>query len=208
MATPYGILGKRGLFLRDAEVVERMSFIDAVVFDKTGTLTAREAWSMRFEGAPLSTHERSLVRSIARNSTHPLSAVLYADLKAPLKEVEKVAEVAGQGVSGKAEGLLVTLGSAPFVKAPPCMPEQGEAVVHLSIEGMYRGFFAIRKQARTGMGDSVRAVSLKATTHLVTGDVTVDPEVARMFDPAHIVTGCTPAEKAEFVKGLQASATG
>lgn len=37
------LLGKRGLFLRDAEVVERMAHVDTVVFDKTGTLTAREA---------------------------------------------------------------------------------------------------------------------------------------------------------------------
>src|SRR5690606_33852367 len=82
------LLGVQGLFLRDADVVERLAGIDAVVFDKTGTLTAREAWGMRFNGAPLSGHERALIRSVARNSTHPLSAVLYSGLKAPVVPVE------------------------------------------------------------------------------------------------------------------------
>lgn len=53
------------------------------------------------------------------------------------------------------------------------------------------------------MGDSVRDVHLGAATYLVTGDLTVDPEVAAMFTPEHTVTGCTPAEKAKFVKQLQ-----
>lgn len=209
LSMPFGyghtirLLGKRGLFLRDAEVVERMSFIDAVVFDKTGTLTAREAWDMRFTGAPLSEHERSLVRSLARNSTHPLSAVLYSGLKAPLKEVGNVNEIPGQGISGTADGVEVTLGSASLMDAPTFTPEKGEAVVHVALDGRHRGHFIVRKQARAGMGDSVRDVHLGAATYLVTGDLTVDPEVAAMFTPEHTVTGCTPAEKAKFVKQLQ-----
>ncbi|HQW41736.1 MAG TPA: HAD-IC family P-type ATPase, partial [Flavobacteriales bacterium] len=44
------LMGKKGLFLRDAEVVERMAHVDTVVFDKTGTLTAREAHEVRWHG--------------------------------------------------------------------------------------------------------------------------------------------------------------
>lgn len=198
------LLGRRGLFLRDAEVVERMSFVDAVVFDKTGTLTAREAWNMQWHGAPLSAHERSLVRSLARNSTHPLSAVLHAGLKAPLLEAAEVAETAGQGIAGKVDGIAVAIGNATFAKAAAFTPAKGEALVHVSLGGRHRGRFAIRKQARSGIGQSVLTLRDRTATFLLTGDTSVDPEVAAMFAPESIVTGCTPAEKAAFVKHLQA----
>ncbi|MBK6754237.1 MAG: heavy metal translocating P-type ATPase [Flavobacteriales bacterium] len=55
------LLGKQGLFLRDAEVVERMAHVDMVVFDKTGTLTAREAHEVEWHGPPLDARDRSLV---------------------------------------------------------------------------------------------------------------------------------------------------
>jgi Cu+-exporting ATPase len=69
------LMGKKGLFLRDAEVVERMAHVDTVVFDKTGTLTAREAHEVM--ARPESLVDRGiagLVRSLVRNSTHPLSS--------------------------------------------------------------------------------------------------------------------------------------
>lgn len=41
-------------------------------------------------------------------------------------------------------------------------------------------------------------------THLLTGDLAVDPEVAAVFAPHQLHTGCSPADKARFVQGLQA----
>ncbi|MBK7946894.1 MAG: HAD-IC family P-type ATPase [Flavobacteriales bacterium] len=70
------LMGKRGLFLRDSEVVERMAHVDTVILDKTGTLTAREAHEVEWNGPALSQEEAMMVRALARNSTHPLSAVL------------------------------------------------------------------------------------------------------------------------------------
>lgn len=197
------LLGVQGLFLRDADVVERLAGIDAVVFDKTGTLTAREAWGMRFNGAPLSGHERALIRSVARNSTHPLSAVLYSGLKAPVVPVEHAQEMPGQGIIGSADGTEVALGSARLIDAPPITPAEGEAVVHIALGGHHRGHFTVWKQARAGIGDSVRDLGRELPVHLVTGDLTVDPEVAAMFSPGHARTGCSPAEKAAFVLRMQ-----
>ena len=197
------LLGKNGLFLRDADVVERMANVDAVVFDKTGTLTAREAWGVRFEGAPLSAHEKSLVRSLARHSTHPLSAVLYADLKAPLADAVDVGETPGQGIRGTLRGVETSLGNAAFSHAPSLTTIPGEAYVFIALDGVYRGRFAIRKKARDGMAESVMNTSKYAATYLLTGDTSVDADTARMFTPGNMVTGCTPPEKAKFVSGLR-----
>ncbi len=198
------LLGRRGLFLRDAEVVERMAFIDAVVFDKTGTLTQREAYAIRFSGTALTPVERSYVRSIARNSTHPLSAVLYNTIKEPFVASAFVEEEAGAGVSGVVHGVTVRVGSARFCGAPAAALEPGVAQVHVSVGGVHRGHFEVRKQARGGMAATVAGIRAHARTFLLTGDATVDAEVAAAFEPATMRTACTPPDKARFVSALQA----
>jgi Cu+-exporting ATPase len=198
------LLGKAGLFLRDSEVVERMAHIDAVVFDKTGTLTAREAYELRFEGVPLRADEERRVRSLARNSTHPLSAVLFNALKPDITDAIEVEETAGQGIAGTVEGLSVRIGSASFCAGGNVPREAGEAVVHIAIGGMHRGHFLMRKRARVGMADTVQGMRRFARPWLLTGDATVDPEVQRSFAAEEVRTSCSPPDKAAFVSSLQA----
>src|SRR5690606_34170446 len=123
----------RGIFLRDAAVVERLAHIDQVVFDKTGTLTAREAYEVKFHGDPLDEADQIKVRSLARNSTHPLSAVLYSTLKTPLEDAVLVEEIAGQGICGEVDGIPVRIGSADLTGGVPAIVGNGQAQVHVSI---------------------------------------------------------------------------
>jgi Cu+-exporting ATPase len=216
------LLGRAGLFLRDSAVVERMAHIDAVVFDKTGTLTAREAYELRFEGAPLRPDELRRIHSLARNSTHPLSAVLAERLRpknsaavtsAPsslridhaedLLSVIEVHESPGQGIAGTVAGLSVRIGSAAFTEGVEAHREAGEAHVHIAIAGMHRGYFVMRKRARAGMAATVDGMRRFAEPWLLTGDATVDPEVQRAFRPAEVHTACTPPDKADHVQHLQ-----
>ncbi len=220
------LLGKAGLFLRDSAVVERMAHTDVVIFDKTGTLTAREAYELRFEGSPLRPDELRRVHALARNSTHPLSAVL-ADRLRPTGTVSvppatstlrvdildgapanptpiEVHETPGQGIQGTVEGLGVRIGSAAFTGAKEQSRQAGEAHVHIAISGMHRGHFAMRKRARNGMADTVKGMRRFAEPWLLTGDATVDPEVQRAFTAAEVRTACTPKDKAMYVQSLQA----
>ena len=197
------LLGRRGVFLRDAEVVERMAHVDAVVFDKTGTLTAREAYELRFVGVPLTPIDEQRVRSLARNSAHPLSAVLYNGSKAEIVDAIEVEESAGQGIEGTVLGLRVRIGSHLFTGGAAGTVEQGEAQAHISIAGLHRGYFAVRKRARSGMAAAVKGIEGQAATFLLTGDSNVDADVAHAFRAANMHTACTPTDKSAFVKRLQ-----
>jgi len=216
------LLGKAGLFLRDSEVVERMAHIDRVVFDKTGTLTAREAYELRFVGTPPTPDEERRVHTLARNSTHPLSAVLADRLRptgvaghppAPstlrvdtpdgTPPAIEVHETPGQGIEGTVQGLGVRIGSAAFTGGSEQPREAGEAHVHIAIAGMHRGHYVMRKRARSGMAGSVERMRRFAGVGLLTGDATVDPEVQRAFQPDEVRTACTPPEKAAHVRALQ-----
>lgn len=199
------LMGKRGLFLRDAEVVERMARVDSVILDKTGTLTAREAHEVEWKGpGPLSVHERSLVRSAARNSTHPLSAVLAERLRAESKDASEVLEVAGQGIAGVVDRHAIRLGSATFCGADEAPRAHGDSHVHVTIDGTHRGHFIIRKRTRDGIAEAVRRLRDVMATSLLTGDAQVDPALAHAFAGSEVRVHCSPADKAEAVRAQQA----
>jgi P-type Cu+ transporter len=203
------LLGKRGLFLRDAEVVERMAHVDAVLFDKTGTLTAREAHQVDWHGAKLARDAERRIAALARNSAHPLSVVIAEKLKKRVKEmreeteVKEVTEIAGQGIIGEVDGLPMRIGSADFTGGEEAACDAGEAHVHVSIGGVHRGHFTIRKQARSGIVEAVKRLGASLRVGLITGDHQVDPELAEVFPTESIRTRCAPDEKSEAVRVLQ-----
>jgi Cu+-exporting ATPase len=134
-----------------------------------------------------------------------LSAAIYNTLHAPLHDAVRVEEIAGVGIKGEVDGVPVRLGRASFCGGDDVQQGNGEAVVHVSISGNYRGHFRLRKQAREGMGAAMQAMSAGMRVHLLTGDGAVDAEVAAMFDRASVHTNCTPADKSRFVQQRQAA---
>ena len=204
------LMGKRGLFLRDTEVVERMANADTVVFDKTGTLTAREAhevvWvDIAVVHAPLAApllladDTRSLVKSLARNSTHPLSAVLFKEVKGEILDVTEVEEQAGQGIAGNVDGIPVRIGSAAFCGGEERPRGNGDAHVHITLGGMHRGYYVIRKRARSGIVNAVHALRVNMRVALLTGDASVDAELTHAFANATVRTSCTPVDKGQAI---------
>lgn len=202
------LMGRRGLFLRDAEVVERMAHVDTVVFDKTGTLTAREAHRVHWLGAPLTADESATIHALARNSTHPLSVVIAAELKAHADvagPATAVHEFPGQGIGGTVNGQQVGIGSAAFCGTTDLPRTDGEAHVHVTIDGRHLGHFTIRKQARDGITDAVRQLRAHHRTALLTGDAQVDPVLADAFTGCPVHTRSSPVDKQQAIREQQAA---
>jgi len=197
------LMGKKGLFLRDAEVVERMAHVDTVVFDKTGTLTAREAHEVRWHGRELTVEQQALVHALSRNSTHPLSAVLAQELRlvkpADSMSTTDVAETAGAGIQGTIDPHAVRIGSASFCGGTEADRSNGEAHVHVTIDGVWLGHFAIRKRARTGIAHAVEQLRERTRVALLTGDAQVDAELADAFKDATVRTHCSPVDKTHAI---------
>jgi Cu+-exporting ATPase len=232
------LMGRRGLFLRGAEVVERMAHVGTVVFDKTGTLTAREAHEVQWQGAPLTAGQRATIHALARNSTHPLSVVIAAELKpradgtgsssgtlvqstpwvdlptgqAPATGAPNansactatdVHDFPGQGIGGTVDGRKVGIGSAFFCGTADRPRTNGEAHVHVTIDGRHLGHFSIRKRARSGITDAVQELRGGHRTALLTGDAQVDPELAGAFAGSTVRTGCSPVDKQRAIREQQ-----
>jgi P-type Cu+ transporter len=181
----------------------------SAVLDKTGTLTTVNGPTDLMEdfGPPLTAFERSMVVSVARQSAHPLSRQLATYLTGvPGLPTEGVTEVAGHGVQAIVDGWVVKLGRRSFVgvgEAGTLAPTGGE--VHVSIEGHYRGCFGFPNQYRAGIEAMLANLSRTHSLHLLSGDT----DAARLhwlrwFRPNRMVFGCSPQQKLDVVRQLQA----
>jgi Cu2+-exporting ATPase len=99
-------LFRRGVLLKNATALERLSEVDTVVFDKTGTLTRT-----RFSPEDVPMMERPVLKALAQASDHPLSVAIAEALSdVTAAGVMQIQEEAGFGMRGIFDGDLVSLG--------------------------------------------------------------------------------------------------
>ncbi len=207
------LLGKRGFFLKNADVIEQLTHCDTIVFDKTGTLTTpvSETVSEQFT-QPLTPTERAMIRALVSQSAHPLSHRLSQFLAdSPPMLVENFTELPGKGIVGVVDDFIVKAGSAAFTSPPdPLSLKKGEgekegSTVHITIDGIYRGFFQFAGQIREGLAEMLTDFSThKKQLFLLSGDTdAARSELHPWFTDEAMRFGCSPADKLQFINQLQ-----
>lgn len=201
------LFGKKGFYLKNAEVIEQLAQCDTIVFDKTGTLTQNGESDMRFEAMqPLATYERLMIAALVHHSTHPLSRQIKQWLQEPTTlGVEGFAEIPGQGIEGWIDGHHLKIGSPAFLGLNIPTPHTA-TTVHVLLDGQYRGYFSIPHRYRPHIHHTVRALSSQYGLHLLSGDGQAAQKLLRSwFGPkAEMVFHCQPQDKLNFIKKLQA----
>ncbi|AFH48432.1 Cation transport ATPase [Ignavibacterium album JCM 16511] len=165
------ILGRNKFYLKNSSVIEEMAKVNEIVFDKTGTITESGKADIIFHGKVLTAFEQKLVKSLVRNSTHPLSKRIYDSID--LNEVflvTKLEEKPGFGISGVIYGNELKLGSAKFVGEEKDIDENLQTKIHLSINGQVVGKFIIANSYREGISDVIKKLSLDYHLSLLSGD--------------------------------------
>ncbi|MFN0022728.1 MAG: heavy metal translocating P-type ATPase [Parvularculaceae bacterium] len=115
-----GRLFNRGVLVKSGDALERLAEALTIVFDKTGTLTVgRPVLVNRGE---LPEEALAAAAALARISRHPLSRAVV-EAAGPGEAAPDAAEVAGFGLAGTCNGLLVRFGSADWTGA--CAPDLG-----------------------------------------------------------------------------------
>jgi P-type Cu+ transporter len=177
LGTAMGLLGRRGLYLKDAAAVLDLSRIDTIVFDKTGTLTTAASLKV-VEAEGLTASEWALVRRLAAESSHPVSVAIArgagaADVPLPPASSARpvdVRDLPGEGLTGVIDGHRVAIGSAGFVAAllqQPVGPADRPAV---AVDGK-AGWVRLTAAARPGIDDAADALAARHRLMLVSGDI-------------------------------------
>ncbi|WP_128547515.1 heavy metal translocating P-type ATPase [Larkinella soli] len=204
------LLSRLKLYLKNADVIEKMAACDTIVFDKTGTLTSSAtAQPVETFAVPLNEMELSLVASLVRHSAHPLSRKVAGYLyDAMILPVDNFTEVPGQGIKGLVYDQFVKIGSREFVHPSPgkTLDTEGSAV-HVSIDHVYRGCFRFPNQYRAGITGVLSSLKKSHSLYLLSGDnEAARADLKRWFpNDGQMVFECHPQEKLDFVRSLQAN---
>ena len=206
------ILGRNKFYVKNTSVIERISKINSIVFDKTGTITKTGDAAVSFIGSVLSSFEQRIIKSLARNSIHPLNIKISDAIKEnDMFEVKDFKEHLGKGIEGKVGYYDVKLGSRRFVMGLDLKDDANTSVnklgtgIYLSINGGLKGHFEISNIYREGF-DEVTA-SLKDDFYLSVLSGDNDGEKANLTryfdDDGQLLFNRKPEQKLEYIKLLQ-----
>lgn len=164
------VFGRNGFYIRNTSVIEAITHTNAVVFDKTGTITHSRSMKINWDGSPLSETEMQWIRSLARNSTHPLSVMIGEWLpESPLLIAESFKEIPGMGISGKIDGHIVMMGSRSFIAGSEVAADTRLSSVYVSVNNTLKGRFTLENRYREGLNEVVSGFE-GYSLHLVSGD--------------------------------------
>jgi P-type Cu+ transporter len=227
LATPMSIMvgvgrgAQAGVLIKDAEALERLEKVDALVVDKTGTLTEGKPTVVALKPANGVSEETllKLAASLERGSEHPLAAAIVraaADRNLVLAKVDGFESVSGKGVSGTIDGRKVTLGNRAMMQAVGTdvsaleevandLRGQGATAIFAAIDGKAAGVMAVADPIKATALDAIRALK-KAGVRVVmlTGDNRATAEaVGRKLGIAEIEAEVLPQDKGQTVERLR-----
>jgi len=212
LGTAIRALGRHGVYVKGPHVIELLARITSIVFDKTGTLTAPGGGAVTFAGQPLTEAERTALASVARQSTHPYAVRIAQVLNADAVPVRSFVETAGRGMEGIACGHEIVMGSAVCIESRGWTAgEDGSArdaagsVVHVVIDGIYRGHFVLASVIRTEIGPLISELAPGYKMAVLSGDNDKDRAgLCGIFGTAtELRFNQTPLDKLNFIRMLQ-----
>lgn len=226
LATPTAIIvgigrgASAGILIKDATCLEIAEKINAVVLDKTGTITVghpevKAAW---FESDSESKW-RNILLSLERQSEHPLAEAVCTFLKDETTcKVENFTALPGNGVSGCINGCTYYAGSLKWMQEKNITltatqhqfannyTHQACTLVALTDGTKILALLALTDEVKSTSATAIKQLkALGIETYMLTGDnAQTAAVVASEVGIDHYVAHTLPADKANFVKQLQA----
>ncbi|OUR84305.1 copper-transporting ATPase [Cycloclasticus sp. 46_120_T64] len=223
LATPMSIMvgmgrgASMGVLIKDAAVLEVMEKIDTLVVDKTGTLTEGKPSVVSIKTRGVINEESALIlaASLEKVSEHPLAeAVVRAAEGETLFDVTDFAATPGKGVSGRVNKQTVLLGNQRFLEENNIditdltkLCSGAETPLYMAVDAQAAGVFLLKDEVKSTTADAITQLRENGiNVVMLTGDQQGAAEqVAKQLGIDDFRAGVLPAEKAEFVKELQAA---
>ena len=199
------VFGKNQFYLKHSSVIENLSGIDTVVFDKTGTLTD----PINQEVTSFLKHEDketlTAIKSLIRNSLHPLSRAIYRSLQEYEDvEIRDFEEITGAGIKGIVRQKNYRIGSARFVGEAEA-ENSDSSKVFVSADNESLGYLSITSHFREGWDKLLSGLSEKYEIHLLSGDNDAESDLIGQVlgTPSTIHFNQTPEDKLEYIRKLK-----
>lgn len=235
LATPMSVMvatgagARAGVLVKDADALEALSKVTALMVDKTGTVTEGRPRVHAVEVAPGFDRDEVVrqVAAVERASEHPLARAVVEYAREQRGAAGGVGEIAAEGVEAvRGFGIVARVGGSALVFGNEKLLEQhgitlteevraraerlrdsGDTISYVAIDGRHAGLWAI--------GDTVKPTAKQAVLQLrqsglrvmmVTGDVRTSAlAVGRAIGlhEAEVVADVLPADKLALVEELK-----
>ncbi len=208
-----GGAARRGILVKGADVLDRLTQAHTVIFDKTGTLTHGHFTVTDIHPEVKSAEEVLILAVLAeRYSNHPISVALKA-AKVHLPQeavVSDVVEVAGEGVSARINQQTVLVGNAKLMDRHriawlPC--DHAGTLVHVAVDGLYLGHIVVSDALKPQAVDTMVALRQQGIVRLalLTGDrQAVADAVATTLDLDAVHAELLPVDKVDQIERMMA----
>ncbi len=203
-------LGKSKLYCKNATVLESIEKIDTIIFDKTGTLTNHQDTHLEFIGDTLTKKEQLAIKSITRESLHPLSQLIaaYFSKLEGVVSVESIQHFVGKGTRAMVEGEECLIGSISFLQMQGVYVStdiKGSSVA-IAINGSFRGVFSVNHVYREGLTKMFNQLrSQQYELYLLSGDRDTEYLTLQQLlgEDIPMYFEQSPEDKLHFIQQLQ-----
>ena len=228
LATPTAIMvgtgrgAAMGVLIKGGEVLERSKRVDTVVFDKTGTLTRGEMALTDVVPLDGESAEEVLRRAgaLEASSEHPVGRAVVDGARARLGDLPPArgfASVAGHGVRGQVDGVVVHVGrgrhlkeaglegSAALDEETGRLEGEGRTAIQVGWEGRVRGVLAVADTMRDDAPAAVAELrSMGIDVVMITGDNRrTATAIAGRVGITRVLSEVLPADKVDELRRLQ-----
>ena len=228
LATPTAIMvgigkgAEHNILIKDAESLELMYRVNAIVLDKTGTITEGKPVVTDIHWTPGAEDERyqSILLEIERRSEHPLADAVVQKFKERVVNEISVSDFenqTGKGVTAKVGDKVYLVGNRALLEVNHVVLDDdneklavrwegdGKTVVFFAGEGRVLALVAIADKIKESSRQAIATLHEKGIdVYMLTGDNALTARaVADQVGIRHFKAEVMPGEKANFVEALQ-----
>ena len=197
------ILGRNKFYVKDTLTIEKISKIDTLVFDKTGTITHNKKSNINFEGKEFSNFDLKNIKSLLKNSNHPLSKALYdfVEVEDEYFPVENFREIPGKGYEANVRGTKYKIGSAKLIGQKS---KSLETAVYISRNEEFLGKFIFKNEYRDDLKTLFKSL-YGYQIHILSGDNSSEEIKLKTMIPnvTEMAFNQSPEDKLNYIKNLQ-----
>ena len=210
MVVAIGNCSKRGILVKSSETLESINKVDTIVFDKTGTLTTGK---MSIADGIYNIDTLKILKSLEKNSNHPLAKSIYNDEK-DVFEVQEFEEVPGLGVKGIINGKQYYAGNYKYVEKMNVentlkkneieFASKGESIVYLFDEQETLLLIGLADTVKKDIKGTIKELEkLNKKIVMLTGDnEKTASAIAKQIGIENIISNVNPEQKLEKIKEL------
>ncbi|PXZ45239.1 heavy metal translocating P-type ATPase [Sanguibacteroides justesenii] len=228
LATPTAIMvgigkgAENNILIKDAEGLEMMHLVNAIVLDKTGTITEGQpvVTDMSWRGEDRREVYRGILSAIERRSEHPLADAVVESLRAGSVtdiEVKDFETSVGKGVIAYAGGEVYGVGNRKLLEdmhvaltgeedvLASGWEEEGKTVVFFAGREGVIAVIAIADKIKVTSGQAIKTLQrMGVEVYMLTGDNTrTARRVADILGVHRFKSEVMPSDKADFIRELQ-----